>query len=170
MARRTGVFAAESGALVGVDTPPTATVAPVDLLTAELRISQLVRDERRLQTAAARHAAVKAELEEALASLLAEKRAAAAASARPGRIWPGGLPPEAVSATLGKPELRGHQREAVISLLDGVDTFLCWPAGGGKTHPIHVLAAMFPGRLFVVVGPLLALVGTWHLFAVWYLW
>ena len=39
-------------------------------------------------------------------------------------------------------------------MLDGVDTFLCWPAGGGKTHLMRILAAMFPRCLSLVICPL----------------
>ena len=39
-------------------------------------------------------------------------------------------------------------------MLDGVDTFLCWPAGGGKTHLMRILAAMFPRCLSIVIYPL----------------
>ena len=39
-------------------------------------------------------------------------------------------------------------------MLDGEDTFLCWPAGGGKTHLMRILAAMFPRCLSIVICPL----------------
>ena len=39
-------------------------------------------------------------------------------------------------------------------MLDGVDTFLCWPAGGGKTHLMRILASMFPRCLSLVICPL----------------
>eukprot|EP00964_Phaeocystis_antarctica_P094459 scaffold61190_cov71-Phaeocystis_antarctica.AAC.2 len=47
-----------------------------------------------------------------------------------------------------------HQKEGVLSVLDGVDTFLCWPAGGGKTRLMRILAAMFPRCLSLVIRPL----------------
>ena len=39
----------------------------------------------------------------------------------------------------------------MLSALDGEDTFLCWPAGGGKTHLMRILAAMFPRCLSLVI-------------------
>ena len=42
----------------------------------------------------------------------------------------------------------------MLSVLDGVDTFLCWPAGGGKTRLMRILAAMFPRCLSLVICPL----------------
>ena len=38
-------------------------------------------------------------------------------------------------------------------MLDGVDTFLCWPAGGGKTRLMRILAAIFPRCLSPVICP-----------------
>ena len=42
----------------------------------------------------------------------------------------------------------------MLSVLDGVDAFLCWPAGGGKTRLMRILAAMFPRCLSLVICPL----------------
>ena len=36
-------------------------------------------------------------------------------------------------------------------MLAGEDAFLCWPAGGGKTHLMRILAAMFSRCLSLVI-------------------
>jgi len=121
----------------------------------------LSADEYRLKTLMQamrlRQESVKDQLQDARRMLQDAQEAASATCGRQGRVWPTGLTPEEVSEALGRPQLRWHQKERVLSLLDFVDTFLCWPASGGKTLPMHILAAMFPGCVTLVICPLLAL-------------
>jgi hypothetical protein len=143
-------------------TPPTIAAPQCSVSALELQVSQLSVEHRRLsallQAVTARQAAVQAQLHESTAALRdalrANSDAAAAASRR--RVWPAGSSPDEVSVVLGK-QLRPLQRKAILGVLDGFDTWLILPAGAGKTHPMHVIAAMNPGSLSLVVSPLLAL-------------
>ena len=144
-----------------LDTPPTLAVPSYSVSELELQVSRLSVEHRHLsamvQAMTARQSVVQTQLDESTAALRNALRAnsdAAAAARR--RARPSGSSADEVSLVLGK-QLRPLQRDAIHAVLDGKDTWLILPAGAGKTHPMHVLAAMFPGYLTLVVSPLLAL-------------
>ena len=158
VARRTSADAGGASLV----TPPTIAVPSCSISALELQVSRLSVEHRRLsallQAVTTRQAAVQAQLHESTAALRDALRANsdAAAAASRWRAWPTGSSPDEVSLVLGK-HLRPLQRDAILGVLDGFDTWLILPAGAGKTHPMHVLAAMAPGSLTLVVTPLLAL-------------
>jgi len=156
VARRNSADA--GGASLG--TPPTLAVPSYSVSDLELQVSRLSVEHRHLsamvQAMTARQSAVQTQLDESTAALRdalrANSDAAAAASQR--RAWSTGSSPDEVSVVLGK-HLRPLQRDAIFGVLDGFDTWLILPAGAGKTHPMHVLAAMTPGSLTLLIFTLL---------------
>jgi ATP-dependent DNA helicase RecQ len=64
--------------------------------------------------------------------------------------------PEQLLARFGLEEFRPGQREAVQAALDGRDSLVVMPTGGGKSL-CYQLPALAGGRLVVVVSPLIAL-------------
>ena len=62
-----------------------------------------------------------------------------------------------ISSSLGWPTPYPYQLDGVCSVLGGKHTAVVWPAGGGKGLMTLLLAAMSPGKVVVVVVPLVAL-------------
>ena len=60
------------------------------------------------------------------------------------------------SAVLGK-DAHDFQISAALSVLRRVDTAVIWPAGGGKSHILHMVGACSPGKLILCVFPLVEL-------------
>ena len=60
------------------------------------------------------------------------------------------------SVALGK-EARNFQISAALSVAQRVDTAVIWPAGGGKSHILHMVGACSPGKLILCVYPLVEL-------------
>ena len=145
-----------------VATPPTAAAsAPCSILDLEERVAaddaELRRLLRQQEIIARRVASTTAQLSssrEELARARLERQRELERWAR-GR----GLlqSPAAVAQILGQPEPYSHQIEAVLPVLHGDDTWDTYPAGSGKSLIIHMLAALSPGQVLLVVGPLLAL-------------
>ena len=65
-------------------------------------------------------------------------------------------PKEALQKYFGFKEFKGKQEEAIRSVLDGVDTFVIMPTGGGKSLCYQLPALMLDG-VALVVSPLIAL-------------
>ena len=59
-------------------------------------------------------------------------------------------------ARFGYPEFRPGQEQAVEAVLEGRDTLVIMPTGGGKSLCYHIPALLLPG-LTVVVSPLISL-------------
>jgi ATP-dependent DNA helicase RecQ len=57
----------------------------------------------------------------------------------------------------GYDSFRPLQERVVRSLLEGRDTCVVMPTGGGKSLCYQLPAAMLPGKTVVVVSPLIAL-------------
>lgn len=51
---------------------------------------------------------------------------------------------------------KGHQKEIVKSVLDGKNTFVIMPTGGGKSLCYQLPAMMMPGTA-IIISPLIAL-------------
>ncbi|HLI61132.1 MAG TPA: RecQ family ATP-dependent DNA helicase [Solirubrobacteraceae bacterium] len=87
---------------------------------------------------------------------------AARAPRRPARVGiRTTLTPEDLLAKLGLSEFRPAQREAVQAALDGRDTLVVMPTGGGKSL-CYQLPALASEALTVVVSPLVALIVDQH--------
>src|SRR5579875_1985387 len=71
------------------------------------------------------------------------------------------LTPEDLLARLGLTEFRPAQRDAVQAALDGRDTLVVMPTGGGKSL-CYQLPALASDALTVVVSPLVALIVDQH--------
>ncbi len=69
--------------------------------------------------------------------------------------------PEELLALMGLAEFRPSQREAVQSALDGRDSLVVMPTGGGKSL-CYQLPALAGDALTVVVSPLIALISDQH--------
>ncbi len=69
--------------------------------------------------------------------------------------------PEDLLALMGLPAFRPSQREAVQSALDGRDSLVVMPTGGGKSL-CYQLPALASAALTVVVSPLIALISDQH--------
>jgi RecQ family ATP-dependent DNA helicase len=69
--------------------------------------------------------------------------------------------PEELLALMGLPAFRPSQREAVQSALDGRDSLVVMPTGGGKSL-CYQLPALASDALTVVVSPLIALIADQH--------
>lgn len=65
-------------------------------------------------------------------------------------------PKEALQKYFGFKEFKGKQEGAIQSVLDGVDTFVIMPTGGGKSLCYQLPALMIEG-VALVVSPLIAL-------------
>jgi ATP-dependent DNA helicase RecQ len=63
---------------------------------------------------------------------------------------------KAVQTHFGFKEFKGRQEEAIHSLLDGNDTFVIMPTGGGKSLCYQLPAMILPGCA-IIVSPLIAL-------------
>ena len=67
-----------------------------------------------------------------------------------------------VARSLGFPELKPEQKEAVVAFISGKDVFVCLPTGFGKTLCYIVLPALFDvarglpsgNSIIIVVSPL----------------
>ncbi|MCA1689032.1 MAG: DEAD/DEAH box helicase, partial [Actinobacteria bacterium] len=93
---------------------------------------------------------------------VAREAAEAVARARPRR--PGihsDRTPEDLLALMGLTEFRPSQREAVQAALDGRDSLVVMPTGGGKSL-CYQLPALASDALTVVVSPLIALIADQH--------
>jgi ATP-dependent DNA helicase RecQ len=76
-----------------------------------------------------------------------------------------GPTPEQLLARFGLQQFRPGQREAVQAALDGRDSLVVMPTGGGKSlcYQLPALAGEAGGGLVVVVSPLIALMSDqWH--------
>ena len=62
----------------------------------------------------------------------------------------------ALEQYFGFKEFKGTQEAAINSLLDGKDTFVIMPTGGGKSLCYHLPALMLDGCA-IIVSPLIAL-------------
>src|SRR5215210_7873033 len=69
--------------------------------------------------------------------------------------------PEELLARFGLPAFRPGQREAVQAALDGRDSLVVMPTGGGKSL-CYQLPATASDALTVVVSPLIALIADQH--------
>ena len=65
-------------------------------------------------------------------------------------------PVEALKTFFGFDEFKGEQELAIQSVLDGRDTFVIMPTGGGKSMCYQLPALMSDG-VALVVSPLIAL-------------
>jgi ATP-dependent DNA helicase RecQ len=74
----------------------------------------------------------------------------------PARAYEGARDPDALLAHFGYGEFRPGQREAVQAALDGRDSLVVMPTGGGKSL-CYQLPGIASGGLTVVVSPLIAL-------------
>ena len=79
-----------------------------------------------------------------------------AVEARPTRAYEGDRDPDALLAHFGHDEFRPGQREAVQAALDGRDSLVVMPTGGGKSL-CYQLPGIASADLTVVVSPLIAL-------------
>jgi superfamily II DNA helicase RecQ len=71
-------------------------------------------------------------------------------------VYRGPRDPDALLAHLGYGDFRPGQREAVQAALEGRDTLVVMPTGGGKSL-CYQLPAVASADLTVVVSPLIAL-------------
>ena len=65
-------------------------------------------------------------------------------------------PQEALKTYFGFDEFKGEQEKAIQSVLDGRDTFVIMPTGGGKSMCYQLPALMMDG-VALVISPLIAL-------------
>ena len=65
-------------------------------------------------------------------------------------------PQEALKTFFGFDEFKGEQEHAIQSVLDGRDTFVIMPTGGGKSMCYQLPALMMDG-VALVISPLIAL-------------
>jgi ATP-dependent DNA helicase RecQ len=79
-----------------------------------------------------------------------------AAAPRPQTTYEGPRDPDSLLAHFGHDEFRPGQREAVQAALDGRDSLVVMPTGGGKSL-CYQLPGIASGELTVVVSPLIAL-------------
>ncbi|HEX3691767.1 MAG TPA: ATP-dependent DNA helicase RecQ [Solirubrobacteraceae bacterium] len=70
-------------------------------------------------------------------------------------------PPERLLARFGLSAFRPGQRDAVAAALDGRDSLVVMPTGGGKSL-CYQLPALLDGALVLVVSPLIALMADQH--------
>ncbi len=96
---------------------------------------------------------VQAEAQLALHGL---ENAPAPSQARVDRIYSGPREPEPLLSHLGYDSFRPGQREAVAAALDGRDSTIVMPTGGGKSV-CYQLPGLADERLTIVVSPLIAL-------------
>ena len=61
------------------------------------------------------------------------------------------------STVLGKAAPHDFQISAALSVVCRVDTAVIWPAGGGKSHILHMVGACSPGKLILCIYPLVEL-------------
>ena len=66
------------------------------------------------------------------------------------------MPKEALKKYFGFDSFKGEQEEVIKSLLEGNDTFVIMPTGGGKSMCYQLPALMSEG-VAIVVSPLIAL-------------
>ena len=59
--------------------------------------------------------------------------------------------------SFGYPQPHDYQLDGVCSVLTGTHTAVIWPAGGGKGLLTLLLSAMLPGKVTLVIVPLVAL-------------
>ena len=65
-------------------------------------------------------------------------------------------PQEALKTFFGFDEFKGEQEKAILSVLEGRDTFVIMPTGGGKSMCYQLPALMLDG-VALVISPLIAL-------------
>ena len=65
-------------------------------------------------------------------------------------------PAKALKHFFGFDEFKGEQEKAIHSILDGRDTFVIMPTGGGKSMCYQLPALMMDG-VALVISPLIAL-------------
>ena len=67
--------------------------------------------------------------------------------------------PRGAEDVFGFDEFKGEQEHAILSVLDGRDTFVIMPTGGGKSMCYQLPALMMDG-VALVISPLIALMKT----------
>ena len=62
---------------------------------------------------------------------------------------------EALKYYFGFESFKGNQEDIILSLLNGKDTFVIMPTGGGKSMCYQLPALMLPGTA-IIISPLIA--------------